>query len=253
MIDDKDPLKTESLHLPRSREFDEAASLLAYAAAERKPPPHLKERLMASLHPAAAPFINIRWAFPTAAVALTAVLFAVFFARAPRSAATLTSVQGVVMIDGRAASAGSSIAWGSALSVSPDGEAVVRVEGSAGFSLSRGGRAALAREGGVIEVRLSEGWLLSAVKTGTAYTVAAGDSRISALGTDFLVKVRDGKAYVCICHGRIGLAGNFPKTELASKGHASSSEPLYEPGDEGGMEGHADDDIARLRALTGLK
>ena len=157
------------------------------------------------------------------------------------------------MIDGRAASAGSRVNGGSVLTVSPDGEAVVRVGDSAGFSLSRGGRAVLAREGGVIEARLSSGWLLSAVKTGTAYSVATSHSRISALGTDFIVKVRDGKAYVCICHGRIGLAGNFPKTELASKAHASLSEPLYEPGDEGGMEGHADDDIARLRMLTGLK
>lgn len=253
MMDDNDPLKAESLDLPSSRELEEAAALLAYAADERTPPPQLKERLMASFHPAAASFIGRRSAFPIAAAALASVLIAVFWARAPRSDATLASAQGVVTVDGRAVSAGSRVGWGSVVAVSPDGEAVVRIGDSAGFSLSRGGSAVLAREDGALVVRLTTGWLLSAVKTGTAYAVVTDHSRISALGTDFVVKVRDGRAYVCICHGRIGLAGDFPEPELASRAHGSSSEPKYEPGGEGGMEGHSDDDIVRLRAAIGLK
>ena len=141
----------------------------------------------------------------------------------------------------------------SVIAVSADGEAVVRFARRAGFSLTRGGRASLIRdESGAVVVKLSDGWLLSAVKTGAAYSVTTAHSRISALGTDFIVKARDERAYVCICHGRIGLEGDFPVTTLASEHHGAAAEPLYRSGLEAGVEGHADEDIDRLRSLTGL-
>lgn len=253
-MEDKNPLDAESLDLPPSRELDEAAALLAYAAAERKPPAHLKDRLMASIHPAAPPFPLKRWAWPAVAAMAAAALLVVFRQRAPVVEASLVAARGEVLIDGRAASAGARVGWDSVIEVRGEGEAVVRVDGRAGFRLSQGGRAALLRgENGALLVRLSEGWLLNAVKTGTPYAVVSEHSRVSALGTDFIVKVRDGRAYACICHGRIALEGDFPRKEMASAGHAASMEPLYEPGPEGPLDGHSDEDIARLRALVGLE
>ncbi|MBI5246239.1 MAG: hypothetical protein HY923_03595 [Elusimicrobia bacterium] len=253
MTDDKDPLNAKSLDLPPSRELDEAAALLAYAAVERNPPAELKDRLMAGLRPVPTWYQGKRWLRPAAAAALASVLLFVMWTRTPRSGPILIASQGAVTVDGRAAAAGARVSWGSVIEVSSDGEAVVRVDDRAGFSLSRGGRAALSRDGAALSVRLFSGWLLSAVKTGTAYAVVTEHSRVSALGTDFIVKVRDARAYVCICHGHLGLGGDFPEPEIASQAHGSLTEPLYKPGSEGAMEGHSDDAIARLRDLVGLQ
>lgn len=252
MMEDKDPLDAESLDLPPSRELEEVVALLAYDAVERKPPVHLKERLMASIRPAASPFTFKRWAWPTVAAMAAAALVVVFAFRGSRDGATLEDVRGLVTVDGRPAAGGARVAWGSVVAVSEDGEAVIRVGRRAGLGLSRGGRARLTREGSALSVHLESGWLLSAVRTGAPYAVVTPHSRVTALGTDFIVKVHDGRAYVCICHGRIGLKGDFPRDEIASESHGAVSEPLFERGPEGPMEGHSDEDIARLRELTSL-
>jgi hypothetical protein len=241
-MDDKDPLDADS------QDLGEAAAFLAYAAPERRPPAYIKDRLMASLRPAHAPFFSKRRVFPVVVATTSAVLLAVIWLRAPDHDARVVAVGGGVTVDGRAVAAGDPVSWGSVIEVPLDGEAVVRLGDRAVFKLSRGGRATLARSGDALSVRLSAGWLLSAVKTGTPYAVLTEHSRISALGTDFIVKVRGGRAYACICHGRIGLEGDFPVPEIASQGHRALSEPLYEPGMEGGLEGHDDEEIARLRA-----
>jgi hypothetical protein len=242
MSEEKD-FDPKSMELPPSREFDEAAALLAYAASERKPPARLKANLMASLRPKSA-FSLPAPGWLLAAGALAALLIVPrFFKAAPRP--EILSLRGDVRIDGRAVSVGDILGKGRVISVSPDGEAVVRIPGRAGFRLSRGAEAEIVRNDDAIEVRLTKGWILSAVKSGTPYTVATEHGAASALGTDFMVKAEGGWACVCICHGRLGLRG-FSQTVIAAEHHYALAQPRF-PAAEADAVGHSDAEIDSLR------
>ncbi len=230
----------------------EIAALLAHAVPERRPPASLKGRVMASLREDARPALPIRrWAMPAFAAA-TAVAILVVYLMPRNERITLVSAVGDVAFDGRTASGGSGVTFGQEISVDKDGEAVVRIGRAGGFKLSRGGRARIiARDGGV-EVVVDSGWLLNSVRSGARYSVKTPRGGVAALGTDFIVKVSEGRSYVCICHGRIGLTGDFPERELASDHHGSIAEPSFPPGGAVGMQGHSDADIAELRGKIGL-
>lgn len=245
-MSEKEDFDPESMELPPSREFDEAAALLAFGAAERKPPVHVKARLMASLRSKPArSFVPSRWAI--AAGAIAALLLAVRILHG-RAQPELLAVRGEVTVDGHAASAGERLAPGRTISVSSDGEAVVRVGGRAGFRLSHGAQAVIVRDDKVVNVRLIKGWILSAVKTGTPYTVQTEHGEASALGTDFMVKEEQGWAQVCICHGRLRLSG-FPAATIAAEHHAATTQTAFPNAAAEGQKGHTDAEIASLRAL----
>ena len=100
--------------------------------------------------------------------------------------------------------------------------------------------------------RLPSRWLLSAVVTGTPYSVVTQEGSISALGTVFLSKALDQETAVCICHGKIALTGAFGRKEIASSYHegwsfTSRRAPAAERG--GTLEGHEDEDVASLKAF----
>ncbi len=231
----------------------EIAALLAHAAPERRPPAALKGRIMASLRgDVRPPLVSRRWALPAFAAATAVVLLAVYMIPRGSESITVVSTAGAVSVGGRPASAGAGVSGGQEISVAADGEAVVRIGGAGGFRLSRGGRARVhARDGGV-EVVVDSGWLLNAVRNGARYSVKTPHSRVTALGTDFIVKVREGRAYVCICHGRIGLSGDFPEPEISSEGHGALQEPSFTPDGAYGLQGHSDAEIGELRAAIGL-
>lgn len=231
----------------------EIAALLAHAAPERRPPASMKGRVMASLREDARPAISIRrWAMPAFAAATAVAILIVYLM--PRSAERITLVFSVgdVALDGRLAADGSGVSYGQEISVSGDGEAIVRIGSAGGFKLSRGGRARVLSHDNGVEVVVDSGWLLNSVRTGARYSVKTPRSRVAALGTDFIVKVREGRAYVCICHGRISLSGDFPEPELASENHDALAEPAFPPDGAVGMQGHSDADIAELRGKIGL-
>jgi hypothetical protein len=249
MKKEEDDFNAESLDLPRSREFTEAGALLSCAAGERKPPARLKTRLMASLRPASPWIVARNWTIGAAAFA--ALLFALFSSM-NGPAAVVLEARGDVRIDGMPAASGAKLRSGQSVSVSGDAEAFVSVGGRAGFRLSRDAEARLVTEGKAIEVRLKSGWLLSAVKTGTPYAVAVEHGKVSALGTDFIVKVRDGLAYTCICHGKLGLVG-FPQDRIESAHHGAIAQKGFPSGAAVGMEGHSDEETAALRRRLGLE
>jgi ribosomal 50S subunit-recycling heat shock protein len=235
-----------SMGLPHSSEFDETAALLAYGATERKPPAHVKARLMASLRSKPERSGNsLRWIIAAGAIA-TLLLVPRFFSA--RAQSEFLVVRGAVTVDGHVVSAGERLALGQTISVPADGEAVVRIGKRAGFRLTHGAQAQIARDDSSVEIRLRKGWILSAVKTGTPYTVVTDHGRTSALGTDFIVKTEDGWAWACICHGRLGLSG-FPQETIAAEHHAHILQPLFPSQKAEPRKGHTDEDIASLRAL----
>ncbi len=231
----------------------EIAALLAHAAPQRRPPAGLKGRVMASLgEDLRPPSAYRRWALPAFAVAAAVAALVVYLPTRGAERITLVSAVGGVAVDGRAAAEGSGIEYGREITAGDDGEAVVRIGRSGGFKLSRGGRARVFTHDDGIEVVLDSGWLLSAVRTGARYRVKTPRSLVAALGTDFIVKVRESRAYVCICRGRINLSGDFTERELASERHGALAEPDFPPGGAVGMQGHSDADIAELRGMIGL-
>ena len=160
----------------------------------------------------------------------------------------LLTVRGEVTVDGHAASAGERLAPGRTISVSADGEAVVRIGGRAGFRLTHGAQAIIVRDDEIVDVRLMKGWILSAGKTGTSYTVRTERGEASALGTDFMVKEEQGWAQVCICHGRLRLSG-FSEATIAAEHHYAVAQPAFPVATAEGQKGHTDAEIASLRAL----
>lgn len=251
MSEEKD-FDPESMDLPPSREFEEAAGLLAYGASPRKPPARVKAELMASLRPQPArSFAAFRWVIAAGAVAAVAALLLIPRLFRNRAQSEFVAIRGDVTVDGHAVSSGASLAPGQIISVPADGEAVVNIDGRAGFRLSRGARASISRDGDGIRVRLAKGWILSAVKTGTPYTVAAEHAEASALGTDFMVKEENGWAQVCICHGRLRLSG-FSEATIASAHHYAISQPAFPVASAEGQKGHTDDEISSLRTLLGF-
>jgi hypothetical protein len=245
----QDPFDPRELDLPASREFGETAALLALAVAPRRPPAALKTRLMSAIRP--EPRQSPAWLWrllPAAAVAALLLVPALRLVRRP--AARIVSSQGTVLISGRAAGAGSPLRVGETIAVAPDGEALVRVGGRAVFRLSHGGRAVITRAGADIEVRLLDGWALSAVNKGNPYSVVTAHGRIAALGTVFIVRAGPERDYVCICSGRLLLTGDFPAREIAARHHldvylSSGSAPVPAAGP---MDGHTDADLAVVEA-----
>lgn len=248
----EDGWNAEELELSR-REAQEAAGLLAFSAPERRPPPELKARVLtgaraASLSRAPRAFLP-RWAAASLGAACAAALLVWSLRPAPR--AVLADVRGAVRVDGRAANAGETVAPGATVTVAEDGQAVLVFGARAAVRLLHGAGVSY-RESRGLEVELKAGWILSAVKTGTAYRVATAQGRVAALGTDFLVKAQKHDTYLCMCHGRLELSGDFGRAEVASQNHGGwvfTADRAPSQPDYGTMEGHADHDISSLRAF----
>ncbi len=234
----EDPLDPELLDLEPSREFDEAAALMAHGAAPRRPPEGLKRRLMKEIAPAAWR----AWAVPSLAFAVFLLVPYFFFKSRP--------VANIVSLS--SADAGASIASGQTLTTTADGEIVVRVGKDAALKLSHGAEATITREGEALTIRLKSGWLLSSVRHGQAYRVVTARGEVVALGTEFFVRVRPDKDYVCVCQGRLRLSGAFPAIEIASEGHYDSwmdgsAKPEHA---SWSMEGHGNEDWEEVRRIS---
>ncbi len=233
----EDPFDPKSMDLDPSREFDEAAALLAQSVPLRRPPPGLKARLMTEIRPAALP-----WRFWTVpALAFASILIFAYVAHRPAPLA--------VVVSSSAGVAGAPIAAGQVITTPADGESVVRIGKDAVLKLSHGAEATIVRNGKTLEVRLKSGWLLSSVRHGQDYRVVTARGEVAALGTEFFVRVHPGKDYVCICKGRLRLSGAFPSAEIASEAHYDvwmdgSSRPAH---GAGSMEGHGDEDWKEVR------
>lgn len=245
----KDPFRPEELDLPASKEFAELAGLLALAAPAQTPPAPLKGKVMSALYdPAQPPFTGRRRWAAAGAAAFAASLLLLFLGR-PK--AVLLGVSGEAAVDGLAAASGAVLREGSVVSVEGASEAVVLLKGRAAVRLSRGGRIRLDSLGASPKVTQLSGWALSAVKSGTPYSLMTPEgAAVSALGTDFLTKLSGGSLYVCLCRGRVGLKG-FDFDRLAAQGHRAARQRGYQGASEG-LSGHADSDIASLRAEAGL-
>lgn len=236
----EDPFDPKSLDLEPSREFDEAAAFLAYGAAPRRPPAELKRRLMKAIAPAPAAWRV--WAVPSLAFAV--LLLVPYFLLRSRPVAEIVSSS---FLD-----AGSSIASGQTITTPADGEVVVRAGKDAVLKLSHGAEATITRKGEALTVALKSGWLLSSVRHGQAYRVVTARGEVAALGTEFFVRVRPDKDYVCICAGRLRLTGAFPTTEIAAEGHYDvwmdgSTKPKQA---SWAMEGHGDADWEEVRRIS---
>jgi hypothetical protein len=246
---EQDPFGPKDMDLPASREFDETAALLALAVAPRRPPAALKAALLRAIRPEPqGRRTRIWWLIPAAALAALLLIPALKLARRP--AAEIVSVQGSVSVSGRPVGAGSPLRVGETIAVDPAAEAIVRIGGRAVFRLSRGGRAVISRAGSDIELSLQEGWALSAVNKGNAYSVVTAHGRIAALGTVFIVRAGAQRDYVCICNGRLLLSGNFPAKEIAAEHHLDvylSSDAAPAPA-AGPLDGHTDGEIESLKA-----
>lgn len=234
------------------RETAELAGLLALSE-ERKPPAALRERVLSSLatEPAIASFWAPlgRWAAATAAVA--ALLLAVV-TRPQDSRAILAKTRGLVTVDGAIAESGARLKAGQIVSVSDDGLAVVSFQGKAAVRLLHGATASFSLgSDSTVDVFLQKGWALNAVSKGIPYSVVTPHGRISALGTDYLVKAQPKDTWLCICHGRIAINGKFGRREAASEKHDGwafeAARAPYKP-DDGTMEGHDEESIRTLRA-----
>lgn len=129
---------------------------------------------------------------------------------------------------------------------------LVRVGNDAVLKLSHGAEATITREGKSLTVALKNGWLLSAVRQGQAYRVVTARGEISALGTEFFVRIRPDKDYVCICEGRLRLSGAFPTTEISAEAHSDAwMDGSTKPEHAGwSMEGHGDDEWKDVRRIS---
>ena len=236
----EDPFDPKSLDLEPSREFDEAAALMAYGAALRRPPAGLKNRLMKAIAPAPAAWRA--WAVPSLAFAAL-LLVPYFFLRSRPIGEIVTSSSGGV---------GSSISSGQTITTPADGEVIVRVGKDAVLKLSHGAEATITRKDGALTVDLKSGWLLSSVRHGQVYRVSTARGAVDALGTEFFVRIRPDKDYVCICEGRLRLSGSFPTTEIAAAAHFDvwmdgSTKPEHA---SWSMEGHGDADWEAVRRIS---
>ena len=124
--------------------------------------------------------------------------------------------------------------------------------GQADLMLAGGAEATITREGKSLTVALKNGWLLSSVRQGQAYRVVTARGEIAALGTEFFVRIRPDKDYVCICEGRLRLSGAFPTTEISAEAHSDawmdgSTKPDYAGWS---MEGHDDDEWKEVRRIS---
>lgn len=236
MSEKKEDFTSESLNIP-SRLFEETSSLLAYAVPSRRPPSRLKTRVMAALKPEPPAPALARWA---TAAALTVLLLCPLLLR-PALPLSLLSSKGTVTISG------------GAVQVSPEAEALLGIGGRAVLKLSHGARAVIRRRGRLIEVQLKEGWALSAVRPGTSYRVATDFGSAEALGTTFIVKAENTRAYVCICRGKLLLSGPFPSGEISAAHHydvfLAPPQPPVPAGATGSMEGHSDVETDSLNRL----
>jgi hypothetical protein len=236
----EDPFDPKSLDLVPSREFDEAASLMAYGTAPRRPPAGVKSRLMKEIVPAPASWRS--WAVPALAFAVL-LLVPYFFFRSRPVAEIVSSSHGV---------AGETIASGQTITSPADGEVLMRVGQDAALKLSRGGEATITRKGEALTVVLKSGWLLSSVRHGQTYRVVTARGEVAALGTEFFVRIRPDKDYVCICKGRLRLSGAFPATEIAAEAHSDAwmdgaTKPEHAAWS---MEGHGDGDWEKVRLIA---
>lgn len=236
----EDPFDPKSLDLEPSREFDEAAALMAYWTASRRPPARAKNRLMKAISPAPAAWRA--WAAPSLAFAVLLLVPYFFFRSRPVGEIVSPSHGG----------AGGAIASGQTIISPSDGEMLIRVGQDAVLKLSHGAEAAITREGKSLTVALKSGWLLSSVRHGQEYRVVTARGEVAALGTEFFVRVRPDKDYICICKGRLRLSGAFPATEIASEGHYDawldgSTKPEHA---SWSMEGHGDDDWKEVRRIA---
>jgi len=235
----EDPFNPKSLDLEPSREFDEAAALMAYGAAPRRPPAGVKQRLMKAIAPAPAAWRA--WAVPSLAFAVLLLVPYVFLRSRPVAEIVASSAGGI----------GGSIASGQTIISPSDGEILIRVGKDAVLKLSHGAEATITRKGDTLTVELKSGWLLSSVRHGQAYRVVTARGAVEALGTEFFVRIRPDKDYICICEGRLRLSGAFPMTEIASEAHSDawmdgSTKPEHA---SWSMEGHGDEDWQALRRL----
>ena len=236
----EDPFDPKSLDLEPSREFDEAASLMAYGAAPRRPPAGLKHRLMKAIAPVPAAWRAV--AVPLLAFAVL-LLVPYFFFRPRPVAEIVASASGGI---------GSSIASGQTIISPSDGEILMRVGKDAVLKLSHGAEARITRKGDALTVELKSGWLLSSVRHGQAYRVVTARGAVDVLGTEFFVRIRPDKDYVCICEGRLRLSGAFPTTEIAAEAHSDawmdgSTKPEHA---SWSMEGHGDEDWKEVRRIS---
>lgn len=236
----EDPFDPKSLDLEPSREFDEAVALLALGVAPRRPPTELKRRLMKAIAP--TPVAWRAWAVPALAFAVL-LLVPYFYYRSGPVAEIVSSTSGGI---------GSSITSGQTITTPADGEVIVRVGKDAVLKLSHGAEATVTRKGGALTVALKRGWLLSSVRHGQSYRVVTERGSVDALGTEFFVRIRPDKVYVCICKGRLRLSGAFPSSEIASEGHVDAwmdgtTKPEHAAWT---MEGHDDEDWAEVRRIS---
>jgi len=236
----EDPFDPKSLDLEPSREFDEAASLMAYGAAPRRPPAGIKRRLMKAIAPAPAAWRA--WAVPSLAFAVL-LLVPYFFLRS-RPVAEI--------VDASSGASGSSIASGQTINAPPDGEILLRVGKDAVLKLSHGGEATITRKGGALTVNLKSGWLLSSVRHGQSYRVVTARGAVDVLGTEFFVRIRPDKDYVCVCAGRLRLSGAFPTAEIAAEAHTDAwMDGSTKPEHAGwSLEGHGDADWEAVRRIS---
>lgn len=229
-------------------DFDPALSaLLAEAAPRRRLPSGLKARIMREAGQDVSPRCgqythrygsrrDVPSRLVLAAAAIALMLLPVLVPR--DSGLSLTVVKGQAALSGRS------------VSVSQEGEALLAIRGRAVVRLSQGAQAEVLLAGRTIELLLGRGWALSAVKTGTPYRVSTPFGAAEALGTEFIVKGEEARAYVCICHGRLRLSGDFPATEIAAERHydvfLSSAGPPTPAGKEGSLAGHTDEERSSL-------
>ena len=234
-----DPLDPKAMDLEPSREFDEAAALWALSVPFRRPPAELKARLMNEIRP--APLSWRFWAVP--ALAFASVLIFAYFSH--------NSGPLAVVVSSSSGAAGAPIVAGQLITTPLDGQAVVRIGDDAVLKLSHGAEATITRSGKTLEVRLKSGWLLSSVRHGQDYRVVTARGEVEALGTEFFIRVRPDKDYVCICKGRLRLTGAFPAAEIASEAHYDVwMDGLNQPSHASWtMEGHGDEDWKEVRRI----
>lgn len=231
-----------------------AAALLA-GAVRKSPPPALKRRVMAAVRtqPRVVPGVPawFGWTAALAAGFLFVVGWRVMPGEDAAPFAVVAALSGSAEADDRPLVPGQPIKVGSSIKTAPGTVLEIRFGDNAIAKLKDESEATLNAQDGRIQVALSRGWIMSMVKKGSDYAVLTPLAEARALGTVFFVRAgQDGRAYMCICQGRIAVngRGGFTRTmeapAHAAMGLLGEGEGVRETPET--LRYHADEDGASL-------
>lgn len=178
-----------------------------------------------------------------------------------KHASGLVKAEGVVLINGSAASAGAAVTPGDSIATTP-GSTAVFVVGQDAFLLRAGSE--LLTAGGnaaIATLRLVTGGLLSVFGHGPRL-ITTPTATIGIRGTGIYIEAGIDRSYVCTCYGVVDLqASNMPEArETVRTTHHDAPRYIYAHGDMpikmievAPVVNHTDAELTMLEALVGRR